>query len=53
MDDARPLDELANDLAARLWSQLIRLGPAAARRSTLKRFYRASQAEKIRMVRAA
>jgi hypothetical protein len=44
---------LANDLAARLWSQLIRQGPTAARRGTLKRFYRASQAEKISMVRAA
>jgi len=44
---------LANDLAARLWSQLIRKGPAAAHRDTLKRFYRASQAEKISMVRAA
>lgn len=44
---------LANDLAARLWSQLIRKGPAAAHRHTLKRFYRASQAEKISMVRAA
>jgi hypothetical protein len=44
---------LANDLAARLWSQLIRQGPSAARRGTLKRFYRAGQAEKISMVRAA
>lgn len=44
---------LANDLAARLWSQLIRKGPAAAHRDTLKRFYRASQAGKISMVRAA
>jgi hypothetical protein len=44
---------LANDLAARLWSQLIRQGPAADHRGTLKRFYRASQAEKISMVRAA
>jgi len=44
---------LANELAARLWSQLIRKGPAAAHRGTLKRFYRASQAEKISMVRAA
>lgn len=43
---------LANELAARLWSQLIRKGPAS-HRGTLKRFYRASQAEKIRMVRAA
>lgn len=44
---------LANDLAARLWSQLIRRGPTDAHRDTLKRFYRASQAEKISMVRAA
>lgn len=44
---------LANDLAARLWSQLLRKGPAASHRDTLKRFYRASQAEKISMVRAA
>lgn len=44
---------LANDLAARLWSQLIRKGSTAAQRGTLKRFYRASQAEKISMVRAA
>jgi hypothetical protein len=44
---------LANDLAARLWSQLIRKGPAAHHRGMLKRFYRASQAEKISMVRAA
>jgi hypothetical protein len=44
---------LANELAARLWSQLIRKGPTAAHRGMLKRFYRASQADKIRMVRAA
>jgi len=44
---------LANGLAARLWSQLIRQGPAALHRDTLKRFYRASQAEKISMVAAA
>lgn len=44
---------LANGLAARLWSQLIRQGPAALHRETLKRFYRASQAEKISMVAAA
>lgn len=43
---------LANDLAARLWSQLLRQG-AAAHRRTLKRFYRASQAGKISIVRAA
>jgi hypothetical protein len=44
---------LANELAARLWSQLIRKGPTALHRGMLKRFYRASQAEKISMVRAA
>jgi hypothetical protein len=44
---------LANELAARLWSQLIRKGPTAAHRGMLKRFYRASQAEKISMVCAA
>lgn len=44
---------LANGLAARLWSQLIRQGPATLHRDTLKRFYRASQAEKISMVAAA
>lgn len=44
---------LANELAAKLWSQLIRKGPTAAHRGMLKRFYRASQADKIRMVRAA
>jgi hypothetical protein len=44
---------LANGLAARLWSQLIRQGPAALHREMLKRFYRASQAEKISMVAAA
>lgn len=44
---------LANGLAARLWSQLIRLGPGALHRDTLKRFYRASQAEKISIVAAA
>lgn len=43
---------LANDLAARLWSQLIRKGPGT-HRGTLKRFYRANQADKISMVRAA
>jgi hypothetical protein len=43
---------LANDLAARLWSQLIRKGPGA-HRGMLKRFYRANQADKISMVRAA
>jgi hypothetical protein len=45
---------LANDLAAKLWSQLIRQGSQSPPiRSVLRRFYRASQAEKIRMVRAA
>jgi hypothetical protein len=44
---------LANDLAARLWSYLIRAGQSDATRGLLRRFYRASQAEKIRMVRAA
>ena len=43
---------LANDLAARLWSQLIRQEPAA-HREVLRRFYRASQAEKMHIVRAA
>jgi len=44
---------LANDLAAKLWSYLIRDGRNVSIRSVLRRFYRASQAEKIRMVRAA
>jgi hypothetical protein len=44
---------LANDLAAKLWSCLIRDGQNGSIRSVLRRFYRASQAEKIRMVRAA
>jgi hypothetical protein len=44
---------LANDLAAKLWSQLIPQGQTPATRSVLRRFYRASQADKIRMVRAA
>jgi hypothetical protein len=44
---------LANDLAAKLWSQLIRTGESGCSRDVLRRFYRASQAEKIRMVRAA
>ena len=44
---------LANDLAARLWSRLLEPEARAGRRHTLKRFYRASQAEKISMVRAA
>ena len=44
---------LANGLAAKLWSHLINEGPSAANRGILRRFYRASQAEKIRMVRAA
>jgi len=44
---------LANGLAARLWSQLIQQGPKAAQRGVLRRFYRASQADKIHMARAA
>jgi hypothetical protein len=44
---------LANNLAAKLWSQLIQHREAASSRDILRRFYRASQAEKIRMVRAA
>lgn len=44
---------LANDLAAKLWSQLIPQGQTPATRSVLRRFYRASQADKIRMARAA
>jgi len=44
---------LANDLAAKLWSNLIQRGHSGSNRSILHRFYRASQAEKIRMVRAA
>lgn len=44
---------LANDLAARLWSQLIAQGQGEPTRSLLRRFYRASQADKIRMARAA
>jgi hypothetical protein len=44
---------LANGLAARLWSQLIRQGPREAQRGVLRRFYRASQAGKIHMARAA
>jgi hypothetical protein len=44
---------LANALAAKLWSQLISQGQSESIRGVLRRFYRASQAEKIRMVRAA
>jgi hypothetical protein len=44
---------LANDLAAKLWSSLIAQGQSTRTHSVLRRFYRASQAEKIRMVRAA
>ncbi len=44
---------LANGLAAKLWSQLINRAEDDARRETLRRFYRASQAEKIRMVLVA
>jgi hypothetical protein len=41
---------MANDLAARLWAQLIDERAVESIRSTLRRFYRASQADKIRMV---
>ena len=44
---------LANDLAARLWSRLLEPEAQSGRRDMLKRFYRASQAGKISMVRAA
>jgi hypothetical protein len=44
---------LANDLAAKLWSWLLKGGQDGAIRDVLRRFYRASQAEKIRMARAA
>jgi len=44
---------LANDLAARLWSSLIAYGQSDCTQLVLRRFYRASQAEKIRMVSAA
>jgi hypothetical protein len=44
---------LANDLAAKLWSNLIAHGQSDRTRLVLRRFYRASQAEKIRIVRAA
>jgi hypothetical protein len=44
---------LANDLAAKLWSSLIAQGQNDRTQLVLRRFYRASQAEKIRMVRAA
>jgi hypothetical protein len=44
---------LANDLAAKLWSSLIAQGQNDRTQLLLRRFYRASQAEKIRMVRAA
>ena len=44
---------LANDLAARLWSQLLANGRADWTLDVLRRFYRAGQAEKIRMVQAA
>jgi hypothetical protein len=47
----------ANDLAARLWSQLLRGVFSGQAESgvleVLRRFYRASQAEKIRIARAA
>ncbi len=44
---------LANDLAARLWSSLIAQGSSPRTQLVLRQFYRASQAEKIRMVNAA
>lgn len=44
---------LANDLAARFWSSLIAQGQSDRTQLVLRRFYRASQAEKIRMVLAA
>jgi hypothetical protein len=44
---------LANDLAARLWSQLLAHGRDDWTLDVLRRFYRAGQAEKIRMVQAA
>lgn len=44
---------MANDLAAKLWSSLIAHGQSDRTRGVLRRFYRASQAEKIRIVRAA
>jgi hypothetical protein len=44
---------LANDLAAKLWSSLIAQGQSDRTQLVLRRFYRASQAEKIRMVSAA
>lgn len=44
---------LANDLAARLWSQLLAQGRDDWTVDVLRRFYRAGQAEKIRMVQAA
>ena len=44
---------LANDLAARLWSQLLAYGRDDWTLDVLRRFYRAGQAEKIRIVQAA
>jgi len=44
---------LANELAAKLWSQLIPHGHTPETRSVLRRFYRAGQADKIRMACAA
>lgn len=44
---------LANELAARLWLRLLRLDVSAAALDVLRRFYRAGQAEKIRMASAA
>jgi uncharacterized protein YqiB (DUF1249 family) len=44
---------LANDLAAKLWSSLIAYGQDHWTQRVLRRFYRASQAEKIRIVQVA
>lgn len=44
---------LANELAAKLWSQLLPRNLDQEALSVLRRFYRAGQAEKIRMASAA
>jgi len=44
---------LANDLAARFASRLVDLGDHDVRARLLRRFYRAGQAEKLRLARAA
>lgn len=44
---------LANRLAARFWSRLMNLTNPASRDESLRRFYRAGQADKIRLVAAA